>query len=95
MTTLPDSLSRKSVKMHFHKLTEAQWDWLFAHEKSNGLHALRVEGPYQQKAYYRTEGLIHWLVRESHYRADEFGQKAAAPKGPWSGLASRTHALAG
>lgn len=90
MQALPKKLCRKAVISHFTKLTASQWEWLFAHEKKNGLHALRVKGNFGYKAYYRTEGIIQWLVSEDHYVSEEFKPERS---NSWSALHVKTHSL--
>ena len=90
---LPDSLNRKAVKRHFGKLKESRWDHLFECEKKNGLHRCRVDGDYPKLAYYSTELLKAWLIRNSHYDADEF-DSVAPIRGTWNGLSVRRHAIA-
>lgn len=87
---LPSKLTRKAIKQCFDKLSEAQWDHLFEHEKKNGLHAHRVEGDYPQHAYYSTQGVKGWLLTHAHYRPSDFEQ----PSLPW-GMTVRRHAMAG
>ena len=89
MQVLPKKLCRNAVKAHFTKLRPETWDWLFAHEKKNGLYQLRIKGPFQ-KAYYRTEELIQWLIMEDHYVAEEFKPVST---GNWSALHVKTHSL--
>ena len=91
MQALPKKLCRNAVKSHFTKLLPNQWDWLFAHEKTNGLHALRIKGPFK-KAYYRTQGLVQWLVCEDHYTAEEF-KPIPKQAGAWATLHVKTHSL--
>jgi hypothetical protein len=62
---LPETLSRKAIIATFDKLEPVVWEKLFEREDSNGLGKHRVLGDdYQRKAYYRTEGVMAWLMRE-------------------------------
>ena len=90
---LPDSLNRKAVKRHFDKIKESRWDHLFECEKKNGLHRCRVDGDYPKLAYYDTQMLKDWLVRNSIYDAGDFDQSALM-QGTWRGMTVRRHALA-
>ena len=69
---LPDTLSRKAITEAFTKLEPVTWEKLFEREDSNGIVKLRVVGDYQRTAYYRTEGIMAWLVTEGHYTLDDY-----------------------
>jgi hypothetical protein len=74
---LPETLSRKAIIATFDKLEPVVWEKLFEREDSNGIVKHRVPGEdYQRKAYYRTAGLMAWLVREGYYTLDEYGTVA-------------------
>jgi hypothetical protein len=75
----------------FDRHSAVSWEKLFEREDQNGLAKLRVEGDYASKAYYETEGLIHWLVRNDHYT---IGQIQRLLDGPQQNSA-RTHVLVG
>lgn len=92
MNTLPDSLSRRSIAAEFDKLTPVAWEKLFAREDQNGIAKLRVLGDLNNKAYYRTEGIIHWLVRNSYYTRPEIDEKV---RGNVPRLVVRQHVMAG
>lgn len=87
---IPKKLTRKAVRQEFTNLSEASWDHLFEHEKTNGLSGHRVEGPYPL-AYYRSEGLIDWLVMHGHYKRADFIEHPMATG--WSGLVAKRHAI--
>lgn len=90
---LPQKLSRKAVKQFFPKLSEVRWEYLFRHEKENGIHELRVSGPFD-KAYYSGEGIKEWLLTEGTYKPDDFFASQSAATSRWDGLVVRKHALA-
>jgi len=70
---LPETLSRKAIIETFNKLEPVTWEKLFDREDSNGIVKHRVPGDdYQRKAYYRTEGIMAWLVREGYYTLDDY-----------------------
>ena len=72
---LPETLSRRAIIATFDKLEPVMWEKLFEREDSNGIGKHRVPGDdYQRKAYYRTEGIMAWLVREGYYTLDEYHQ---------------------
>lgn len=89
---LPDSLSRRSIITEFDKLTPVSWEKLFEREDQNGIAKLRVLGDFENRAYYRTEGLIHWLVRNAYYTHAEITVKL---NGAAVGVAVRRHVMAG
>ena len=93
MTKLPDRLSRKAVKQFFPKISGARWDYWFKYEKDNGIHALRVDGPFD-KAYYSGQGIKEWLLSEGHYSPSDF-EPGVRISGGWDGLSVTRHALAG
>ena len=74
---LPETLSRKAIIETFDKLEPVTWEKLFEREDSNGIGKNRVLGDYQRKAYYKTDGIMQWLVRNGHYTVDNF---ARSPK---------------
>lgn len=69
---LPETLSRKAIIETFNRLEPVTWEKLFEREDSNGIVKHRVIGDYQRKAYYRTAGIMEWLVREGHYTLDDY-----------------------
>lgn len=85
---LPETLSRKAITETFDRLEAVTWEKLFEREDSNGIGKHRVSGDYQRKAYYRTVGIMEWLVREGHYTLDEYrntprlGGEAPGPSFP-------------
>lgn len=90
---LPDSLSRKAIARTFDRLTPVAWEKLFEREDQNGLEKLRVDGDYPAKAYYETDGILKWLVRNGHYTHDELTRKLEPRPAPTATV--RTHLLAG
>jgi len=91
MTKIPDRLSRKAVKLFFTKVPAPKWDYWFKYEKTNGLHELRVSGPFG-KAYYSGEGIKQWLLSEGIYSPDDWDSMPL--NNSWSSLAVKKHALA-
>lgn len=88
---IPRILCRKAVKRFFNKVACQKWDYWFRHEKENGLHELRVPGPFE-RAYYSGEGIKEWLLSEGVYGPDDF--EVPHISSSWSGLSVRKHALA-
>ena len=75
MPSLPKTLNRKAVMVNFNRLAPVTWECLFEREANNGLKQYRVperKGDYTLKAYYYTEGIKLWLIREGHYTANDF-----------------------
>lgn len=95
MTKLPEKLTRKALKLNFFKLSEKTWDYLFDHERENGLNACRTQGWGVKKAFYSTEKIRDWLIERNYYTAEDFEEKkpARAISGNWDALVSRRHAL--
>ena len=93
MKHLPDRICRRAAKKCFTKLNEPTWNYLFRHEKENGLHALRAKDEHA-RAYYRTDDLMKWLVKEAYYTPADFDDSPNQANG-WRGLNVRTHTLAG
>lgn len=88
---LPETLSRKAISETFNRLDAVTWEKLFQREDTNGIvkHRCPVSSDdYQRKAYYRTEGVMAWLVREGHYTLDDYrttprlGGETSAPAFP-------------
>ena len=70
---LPETLSRRAIIATFDRLEPVVWEKLFEREDSNGITKHRIPGEdYQRKAYYRTEGLMAWLVREGYYTLEDY-----------------------
>jgi hypothetical protein len=70
---LPETLSRKAIIVTFDRLEPVVWEKLFEREDSNGIVRHRVPGEdYQRKVYYRTEGIMAWLVREGCYTLEDY-----------------------
>ena len=90
---LPDSLCRSAIPNIFDRYSPVAWEKLFERESLNGLSKLRVEGDFQHKVYYSTEGLIQWLIRNNKYSYDELKHKFSSVIPPIA--TSRVHLLAG
>ena len=73
---LPETLSRKAIIETFDKLEPVTWEKLFEREDSNGIGKLRAVGDYRGKAYYQTDGIMQWLIRNGHYTIDEFNRSS-------------------
>lgn len=70
---LPETLSRRAISETFNRLEAVTWEKLFEREDANGIVKHRVPNEdYQRKAYYRTEGVMAWLVREGYYTLDDY-----------------------
>lgn len=72
---LPETLSRKAIIETFDKLAPVTWEKLFEREDCNGIARHRVpvaSDDYRRKAYYRTDGIMAWLVREGYYTLDAY-----------------------
>jgi hypothetical protein len=69
---LPNSLSRKAIMDTFDRLEPVTWEKLFEREGANGIAKHRTTGDYPSRAYYRTEGIMEWLVRNGHYTVEQF-----------------------
>ena len=90
---LPEKLNRRAVIRCFNRLSEARWLYLFRIERKVGLYQYRVTGHYRRN-YYKTDGLIQWLISEGYYLPEDFGQSAHAQS--WNSLpAMRQHRMAG
>lgn len=83
---LPEKLNRKRIKFHFHKLGDRTWDYLFDHEKDNGLTGCRVPGFGTKTAWYSSAAMKHWLIERNYYAVDEFDEKKQSAATPWSAL---------
>lgn len=95
MNLLPDSLSRKSVSATFTKLSPVAWEKLFEREDQNCIAKLRVLGDMNNKVYYKTEGIIHWLVRNGYYTVEEMNEKVFGVTRTTTGITIRRHVMAG
>jgi hypothetical protein len=70
---LPETLSRRAITETFNRLEAVTWEKLFQREDTNGIGKHRIAGDdYQRKAYYRTDGIMAWLVREGYYTLDDY-----------------------
>lgn len=84
---LPDKLNRKRIKFHFHKLGDRTWDYLFDHEKENGLSTCRTPGFGTKTAWYSSDAVKLWLVARNYYGIDDFSNRQPAKRAtPWSAL---------
>jgi hypothetical protein len=93
MVKLPDTLTRKAVARTFDRISPVAWEKLFEREDQNGLGRLRREGDYPGRAYYETEGVMQWLLRNDHYTVEQIDEKANGRS--VRALQVRTHLLAG
>lgn len=93
MLLLPTTLSRKAVASTFDKLTPVAWEKHFEREHHNGIAKLRVngEGDARNRAYYSTEQIIMWLIRNGYYTFEETREFYSQVPKP----VIRTHILAG
>lgn len=91
---LPTKLNRRAIRLNFTRLSEATWDYLFDHEKENGLGECRTKGWGVKHAWYETAALMLWLVDHGYYAMEDF-KPAATPStsGPWGILPIRKHAM--
>jgi hypothetical protein len=78
---LPQKLKRSALKFHFYKVSGRTWEYLFDHEKENGLAACRVQGFTIRMAWYSTEAVIRWLIERNYYSPEDF-QRAPEKKMP-------------
>lgn len=69
---LPSKLNRRAIMATFDRLEPVTWEKLFEREDTNGIGKNRVSGDYPGKAYYKTDGVMKWLVSNGHYTVDEF-----------------------
>lgn len=88
MTNLPDKLCRKAVKKVFDKLSNETWEYLFDHDKENGLSECRTQGWGVKKVWYSTSALMTWLVDRGYYLPSEFDESSAPLRtvNHWSAL---------
>lgn len=92
---LPDKLNRKAVVANFDNLSPKTWEYLFDHEKENGLAECRTEGWGARHVWYATKPLMAWLVARCYYMPHEFEQKTINhPQGPFAALNVKRHAIA-
>lgn len=91
---LPETLSRKAIIETFNYLEPVTWEKLFEREDSNGIGKLRTVGDYPSKAYYRTDGIMEWLVRNGHYTLEDFKRTPKlGGESPVYGMPKRTAAF--
>ena len=90
---LPKKLTRRAIIQEFTKISEGRWEYLFEHEKENGISEFRVDGHFS-KAYYLTDGIVDWLLTEAIYRRSDFDD-AIVSNSPWSKTIVRKHVLFG
>jgi hypothetical protein len=93
---LPEKLNRRAVKANFDKVPGATWEYLFDHEKENGLGACRTTGWSVKQAFYATKPLIQWLIDRGYYTPADFKLAPDLVKSdsPWAVLNVRRHAIA-
>ena len=61
----PETLIRKAVIFYFNELGEKTWEYLFDHEKTNGLMKCRVSGKDSRHIWYSAEKIARWLVKHN------------------------------
>lgn len=83
---LPQRLHRKAIKEQLRKLSAATWDYLFDHEKENGLYECRTESWNEKVLCYDTEKLKQWLIDRCYYLPADFDGRVARVPGKWSAL---------
>lgn len=93
--SLPDKLNRRAVRLNFDKLSPETWDYLFDHEKENGLSECRTQGWGVKHAWYATKPLIEWLLNRGYYVPEDFQPKTQhqLDRSRWAGLVTKRHAL--
>ena len=93
---LPDKLNRKAVKANFVRLGDATWDYLFDHEKDNGLLKCRTKGWGRKHAWYSTKNIKKWLIDRGYYMPDDLDESLSRPArngNPWAGLQVSRHTI--
>ena len=60
---LPDKLNRKAIIKIFDQISPSSWEKLFEREDQNGIGKFRCDGDFPSRAYYDTNALKAWLVR--------------------------------
>jgi hypothetical protein len=75
---IPDKLNRKRLKFYFDKLAPETWEYLFDHEKENGLASCRTQGFGVRAAWYSTAAVMKWLMERNYYAEEEFQRPRAA-----------------
>ncbi len=83
---LPEKLNRKALKLNFTKLSNETWEYIFDHEKENGLVSCRTEGYGVKLLWYSTDAVKSWLVNRCYYMPEDFDEKPRRLAGPWSAL---------
>lgn len=95
---LPDTITRKAVRLNFDKMSEATWDYLFDYEKGNGLAACRRAPEWGvRKAWYSVCAIKAWLLDRGYYTIEDFdpdGWPIPTRKRIPHGLRVTTHVLA-
>lgn len=92
---LPDKLNRKAVVSSFDNLSPKTWEYLFDHEKENGLAECRTKGWDGKRIWYATKPLMTWLVVRCYYMPHEFDEKnQSISQGPFAALNIKRHAIA-
>lgn len=90
MLSLPDKLSRKAATKIFDQISPCAWEKLFEREDKNGIVAFRETGDFPKLAYYRTQDLIHWLIRNGYLTPAQ----VAGDVPRHNGHITRTHIMA-
>lgn len=93
---LPQKLRRAAVKAHFAKIPSNRWEYLFDHEKENGLGECRVRGHGIRPAWYSTSALKLWLLSQGYYVPEDFEPSTPLVRqnSPWAPLFKRQAVLA-
>jgi hypothetical protein len=93
---LPEKLNRRAVKANFEKVPGATWEYLFDHEKENGLAECRTKGWGNKHAFYATQQLMQWLVDRGYYALVDFKPEKDLIRqdSPWAVLGVKRHAMA-
>lgn len=80
---LPSSLNRKTLKRVFSKLPDRTWEYLFDHERDNGLAGCRTKGFGSREVWYSTDQVKSWLVARCYYLPEDFEQAPSKPGSRW------------
>lgn len=80
---LPSSLNRKTLKRVFFRLPDRTWEYLFDHEKENGLAECRIKGYGGKELWYSTDQVKSWLVARCYYLPEDFGKALEKPASRW------------
>ena len=89
--TLPNKLNRKAIKQTFDKVSEQTWEYLFDHEKENGLSRCRTKGWGVKQAWYSSKAIVRWVKDRGYYQPDDFEPREPPVRqnSPWAPLYKR------